>query len=930
VRLNAAQLKQLAVLSDQWLEGSAVERDALRIQAAQQGDAFERAFNVMVAQLNDHDLDHNNDNNKHRTDATLLPLIPETVRDRAIVASGVRPSGAISNVVCDTDRATESLHQNADTAFTERSVGQHVGPYRLLKELGRGGMGVVWLAERADGTHARQVALKMPLVDNLNWLLAARFARERNILASLEHSGIARLYDAGVDEHAQPYIAIEYVAGQPITHYVRDKKLKPEAIVRLFIKVIEVVAYAHTQLVIHRDIKPTNILVDAKGEPHLLDFGIAKLLDDDESMSADATQQVNGVTLGTASDVYSLGIVLYELLTGSRPYRPKGPTRRDLELAILEQEPGKPSELLLRTGDSEAGKSARSMRGDLDTIVLKALKKDPKQRYATAQAFADDLKRYIAFEPVTAKPDSEWYRVARFVRRNRVGVSVALALGAAIAAGVASTIWQTVEANRQRVIAEEEVTEREKSTRFVVELISQYAPKSKPMSSVELLDLGLTKIAGVYEDDYEGSSRMAALLASRFVEMGERTRARQGMEVALDYALKSGKRPIIADTTGSVAALLAVEGDVPKAKLLLQEAISQFELIPASNRYKDDVERNIVYTQAAIASQSGDGTMANAAVKKMAEILRRNPPDGGPDRADGTIWNRQTVSHRVAMRFADALETNMKSIAIDDQVSGGVGSQAFVSYAGQLNLLLEAGDPAAAVAFFENRVKPKLQQPVTELSANLFSSIVLSYARHGQVSVAETLLRERSTSVDTSPLNQLRTASARFQTCVVSENLPCIEKNLAPATELIGMVAPYNPAVLAGQHWLKAVNAQLQGNNGIAMVEINEGLKKLSAHTLAPSGYFALLMTERARIELKNKDAKSALTTARAGLDYLTAHHQYEPKRCIQRADLLLLEGAALEQLGALEQGKALNAEAEAILRTTLDPTHPRFSRRQT
>ena len=413
MQLSTEQLKTLAALADRWLAATPAERDALSAEAAELGVDFERAFSVMISQLNA-------DNS-----ATLLPPISDSLRNAAISEAKTTSAGA----------------RDLDATPPQRQSGQIVGPYRLIKEIGRGGMGVVWLAARADGQHERQVALKMPLVENLNWLLAARFARERNILASLEHPGIARLYDAGVDSQTQPYIALEYVVGQSINDYVRHQQLKPEAIVQLFTNVINAVSHAHAQLVIHRDIKPTNILVDAKGEPHLLDFGIAKLLDDDDNQSADATQltrmsgraltldyaspeQVNGQTLGTASDVYALGVVLYELLTGNKPYASKGRTRRDLELAIVEQEPTKPSDRLMLTGTSEAGKTARRIRGDLDTVVLKALKKDPRQRYATAQAFADDLKRYLAFEPIAAKPDSEWYRITKFVRRNRLALGV--------------------------------------------------------------------------------------------------------------------------------------------------------------------------------------------------------------------------------------------------------------------------------------------------------------------------------------------------------------------------------------------------------------------------------------------------------------------------------------------------------------------------
>ena len=436
--LTSDQVKNLSRLYDRWQSGDATERDAVQREVDAAGADLARSFAQMFAHADT------------EAAAPLLPPISQAMREAAVLAASQSNAGSATSA--QSTRISSTLSDAGD--MPTREPGQHVGPYRLIKELGRGGMGVVWLAERADGQHSRQVALKMPLVENLNWLLAARFARERNILASLEHPSIARLYDAGIDDKTQPYIAIEYVQGQPITDYVKEKRLKPEATAQLFIRVIEAVAHAHTQLVIHRDIKPSNILVDAKGEPHLLDFGIAKLLDDEDSQTADATQltklsgraltldyaspeQVNDAPLGVASDIYALGVVLYELLTGSRPYQPKGPTRRDLELAILEQEPRKPSDHLLATGDSESGKTARRVRGDLDTIVLKALRKDAKQRYATAQAFADDLKRYIGFEPIAARPQGVVYRVGKYARRHRLAItSTFLGLAALLTVGV--------------------------------------------------------------------------------------------------------------------------------------------------------------------------------------------------------------------------------------------------------------------------------------------------------------------------------------------------------------------------------------------------------------------------------------------------------------------------------------------------------------
>ncbi len=516
------ELRQLAELYDQWQAADALpadvavpERDRLCQVAASHGPHFSNAFEAMVRTAGTAETAD--------TDNTLPPHL-DALRDAAAATTRVDLS----------DRsAMKTAAELPSNPPPERQPGQHVGPYRLIREIGRGGMGVVWLAARADGQHERQVALKMPLVENLNWLLAARFSRERNILASLEHPGIARLYDAGVDEanrNAQPYIAIEYVQGQPITTYVKEKRLQPEAIVQLFIRVIEAVAHAHAQLVIHRDIKPANILVDAKGEPHLLDFGIAKLLEDEYSDSVDATQltrlsgraltldyaspeQVNNAPLGVASDIYALGVVLYELLTGSRPYHPKGPTRRDLELAILEQEPTKPSDHLLSTGDSESGKSARRMRGDLDTIVLKALRKDAKLRYASAQAFADDLKRYLSYQPIQARPDGTLYRITKFIRRQRVPLGIAVVSCAAIA-GLSWRAWQQQQVAQASVARAESI---DGLMRSIFQGMSPDTAATRNFSAKELLDRAQVFLTSDVSVDATsrraGNVRMAELYA---------------------------------------------------------------------------------------------------------------------------------------------------------------------------------------------------------------------------------------------------------------------------------------------------------------------------------------------------------------------------------------------------------------------------------
>jgi serine/threonine-protein kinase len=327
--------------------------------------------------------------------------------------------------------------------------GDVVGLYRLVRELGHGGMGVVWLAERTDGLVNRPVALKLPHPAWQRRGLAERMARERDILAALTHANIARLYDAGLTPEGRPFLAIEYVEGQAIDEYCRTHHLDTDARVRLFAQVAHAVAYAHTKLIVHRDLKPGNILVTADGQARLLDFGIAKLLDDQQARDTALTEaggrpltpdyaspeQIRGEPLTIGSDVYSLGVVLYELLSGTRPYKLKRDSRGALEEAILEVDP-------LPPGDVADLTRRRSLRGDLDTIVLKALKKKPEERYATVHALVEDLERYLDGRPVLARSDGLWYRVRKFTARNTISVAAAGAVLAAVIVGATAAAWQ--------------------------------------------------------------------------------------------------------------------------------------------------------------------------------------------------------------------------------------------------------------------------------------------------------------------------------------------------------------------------------------------------------------------------------------------------------------------------------------------------------
>jgi serine/threonine-protein kinase len=353
-----------------------------------------------------------------------------------------------------------------------------VAGYCLERELGRGGMAVVWLAQRADAVIKRQVALKLPLQSVATATGRARFAQEKDVLAELEHPHIARLYDAGVDGQ-QPFIALEFVDGLPITRYCDQHGLDLSARLRLFLQVLAAVDHAHRHLVVHRDLKPSNILVDTAGQVKLLDFGIAKLLIDPALNEAatltqvgstvltpiySAPEQAAGQAISTSTDIFVLGVVLHELLTGTLPYAKTcgdTPALAQIVDALLRSDPTLPSQAQIDNAAVRARASANSerlramLRGDLDTMVSKALSYDPTQRYGSAESFADDVRRYLEHRPIQARPHGAWYAARLFLRRHRVA---SLAVGAALlvallGATAAELQYFEARANAERAIA---------------------------------------------------------------------------------------------------------------------------------------------------------------------------------------------------------------------------------------------------------------------------------------------------------------------------------------------------------------------------------------------------------------------------------------------------------------------------------------------
>ena len=460
-------------------------------------------------------------------DANLAPALR-----RLMAAAASSPSSEEESL--QSRIAAAVLEAAAQPEPSGLQPGELVGPYELMREIGRGGMGFVWLARRADGAFTRTVALKLPYAA---WSsrLAARMSRERDILAGLEHPNIARFYDGGMDALGRPFMAMEYVEGQPIDVFCRERQVPLRGRLELLLEVAKAVAYAHSKLIVHRDLKPANMLVTAAGEVRLLDFGIARLIENDAAAAGPDTQfagrlltpryaspeQIRGEPIGTATDVYSLGVVAYELLTGTQPHQWPQPGAAEHSAAITMMDP--PIASIAATDPA----ARRGLRGDLDAILNKALKKYPLERYGSVEAFAADVQRYLRGEAVIARPDSAAYRLRKLAGRHRLALAVAGIVILTLSGATTVALIQAHEAGRQaaRATATKEfllsvfrandprvaapktrgsVTARELLDVSAVRIERDFA--AQPELQIELLGL----VADIYDSMYEGE-RYAAV-----------------------------------------------------------------------------------------------------------------------------------------------------------------------------------------------------------------------------------------------------------------------------------------------------------------------------------------------------------------------------------------------------------------------------------
>jgi serine/threonine-protein kinase len=474
---------------------------------------------------------------------------------------------------------------------TSGLVGQMLGPYTLISQIGDGGMGTVWLAERSDGRFERRVAVKFIHIALMGREGEARFKREGNILGKLAHPHIAELVDAGVTTGGQPYLILEYVEGESIDRYCDQRKLDVEARIRLFLDVLVAVAHAHANVIVHRDIKPSNVLVSNDGVVKLLDFGIAKLLEGDgtgaaatmltgeggSSMTPEyaAPEQLTGARITTATDVYALGVLLYVLLTGQHPAGKGVRSAADLVKAIVDTEPIRPSDVVVTAQDKATTSAAatrattpeklsRQLRGDLDTIVAKALKKNPVERYGSVTALADDLGRYLRNEPILARPDAFSYRASKFVRRNRIAVGLASLAIVAVLAGATGIVIQTRTARRQRDLAFRERDRAGRITDFMTRMFKVSDPSEARGNSVtarEILDKASKDVDTGLAKDPEAQAEMMTVMGKVYASLGLFPRA----ESLLRQSLEIRRRVLGLEHPDTLKTMRALAGTIGQA-----------------------------------------------------------------------------------------------------------------------------------------------------------------------------------------------------------------------------------------------------------------------------------------------------------------------------------------------------------------------------
>jgi eukaryotic-like serine/threonine-protein kinase len=839
--------------------------------------------------------------------------------------------------------AAHVLASEEEVLLSRSLEGQQISHYRILKRIGRGGMGTVWLAERCDGRFERKVAIKFLNVAALDEASAERFRREGAMLGRLAHPQIAELMDAGLTSTGEPFLVIEYVEGRPIDEHCDLQKLGVNARIRLFLDVLRAAAHAHSHLIVHRDIKPSNVLVSNHGQVKLLDFGIAKALAD-ETGDGSATlltleggaaltprfaapEQVTAGTITVATDIYSLGTLLYLLLTGQHPAGAGPHSPAELMKAIVDGEP-RPVSGAIGSGCTDAAANRgttlerlrRQLRGDLDRIVAKAVKKNPAERYASASAFADDLERYLEHKPVLAQHDSFGYRTVKFVRRNRVGVAVAVTALVATFAGLTAILIQDRRVREERNFAFRELARTQQHDDFLDFLLSDAGPSGKPFTVDDLLG----RATSIVEKQKASPIQVELLdwIGTDYASLGQYGQAKPILEHAYQLSRQFNDPDTRASASCTLALALSEEVVMTRAEALIQEGLRE---LPDNPQYAFDRITCLDYG-GDISLEMGDAREAVRRKEMARRILRASALDSdalemsdaldlasaysdvGRDRESLAEFSRASAlmsslgrdGTQTAVQLyngwgqeldqvgrpleAEKLYRRAIEISRDNSAEDGVSSSSLDNYAGverELNHLTQAADYA------ERAYKKALQTEDELMICQSLLDRARVYRTQHDLARAGAMLDQ----VEPRLLKDLPSGHYGLSTIPTERGLIALEKHDLPT------------ALRMMDQAIAIIQAAVKANGG---------------------GSFALpgLYVRRSEVDLAMGHASDAEADAEKALSALHADPN-SPEISSRVGQAYLAQARALESEGKAAQAHTAASQALAQLQGSIGPDHP-------
>lgn len=839
--------------------------------------------------------------------------------------------------------AASAIVSETDLMLSKSLAGQQISHYRILKMIARGGMGTVWLAERCDGRYERKVAIKFLNLAVLDEASGERFKREGSILGKLAHPSIAELIDAGLTSMGEPFLVLEFVEGQAIDEYCDEHRLGINARIGLFLDVLSAVAHAHSHLIVHRDLKPSNVLIRNDGQVKLLDFGIAKVLAGETSVGSAtmltkeagaaltprfaAPEQVTEGTITIATDIYALGVLLYLLLTGQHPAGPGPHSPAQLIKTIIDQEPPRASDASASVSADVAANRAttpeklrRQLRGDLDRIISKAIKKNPAERYPSALAFADDLERYLDHRPVLARPDSLGYRTAKFVRRHRVAVAVAATAILATVAGLAAILIQDRRVRTERDFAFRQLVRVEQHDDFLDFLLSDAAPSGKPLTVNDLLG----RAQRIVERQKTSSEKIELLdwIGYDYSSQDQHALARPMLESAYQLSRQFTDPAIRASASCALGMELARDEDLGRGDALIQEGLSELPDEPqyAINRVA------CLRVGSHISQEKGETSEAVRRIEMAQRILRASPFDS--DTFEMIISLELASAYSQAGRDREALPEFQRAGALMSSLGRDKTETAVVLYNNWALELDQAGRPLEAEKIYRRAIEigrdNSTDAAISPMVLNNYARVLRQLDHLPQAAdYAERAYDKALKTGDELVISQALLERSRIY--LAQHDAQRSESMLAMVEPRLQKALPPGHYAFAGISKGRALIALESHHLPAALQLIDQAIATIQSCMKAGNeGGFILpnLYVDRSRIDLALGRANDAEADA---VRALTALHPDENPSDVSSK----LGGAYLADARALAaQGKQAQARTAALvasrhLQGSLGPTHP-------